>query len=251
MKLVGYVRVSTKGQAEDGLGLAVQEKTIRAWVRANHHRLLRMFRDEGVSGSNGVEEREALPEALNLIASGQAGGLVVARLDRLARNLTVQEAILARVWAAGGQVFAADLGEVARDDPDDPMRTALRQMVGVFSQLERSMITARLRAGRRLKADRGGFAGFGSPPFGYRAVGGDLVPDEVEQEALALIRSLHSEGRSLRGIADTLEASGYRPRRGERWHPESVRRIVVRTEKLARTEAARTEATCVPNPLAT
>jgi DNA invertase Pin-like site-specific DNA recombinase len=187
-----------------------------------------MFKDEGVSGSNGVEEREALPDALNLVASGEASGVVVARLDRLARNLTVQEAILARVWAAGGHVFAVDLGEVAKDDPDDPMRTALRQMVGVFSQLERAMITARLRAGRRLKADRGGFAGFGSPPFGFRAETGQLLPDEDEQKALALVRRLHGKGRSLRQIAEALEAAGHRPRRSGHWHAESLRRIVAR-----------------------
>ena len=226
MKVVGYVRVSTTKQAEEGLGLDVQQRAIRSWARAGHHLIVGIFRDEGVSGSNGVEEREALPEALNLIASGAAAGLVVARLDRLARNLTVQEAILARVWAAGGQVFAADLGEIAKDDPDDPMRTALRQMVGVFSQLERSMITARLRAGRRLKASRGEFAGFGSPPFGFKAEGGQLVPDMDEQKTVAVIRRLHEQGRSLREIAQALESAGHKPRRAARWHAESLRRIV-------------------------
>jgi DNA invertase Pin-like site-specific DNA recombinase len=233
MKLAGYARVSTTHQAEEGLGLDVQQRAIRAWARTNHHRIVRMFKDGGVSGSNGVEEREALPDALNLIAGGGADGLVVARLDRLARNLTVQEAILGRVWAAGGHVFTADLGEVPKDDPDDPMRTALRQMVGVFSQLERAMITARLRAGRRLKADRGGFAGFGSPPFGLRAENGQLVPDEEEQKALSLIRRLHGRGRSLRQIADALEAAGHRPRRGKVWHAESLRRIIARVSEPA------------------
>jgi DNA invertase Pin-like site-specific DNA recombinase len=227
MKVVGYGRVSTARQVEEGLGLKVQERAIRSWARASHHRIVGMFRDEGVSGSNGVEEREALPEALNLIAGGEAGGLVVARLDRLARNLTIQEAILARVWAAGGQVFTADMGEIPKDDPEDPMRTALRQMVGVFSQLERSMIAARLRQGRREKARQGGFA-FGSPPYGFRATGGELVPDQAEQEALALIRRLHKKGRSLREIAVALEKAGHKPRRADRWHVESVRRIVRR-----------------------
>src|SRR5207244_11738718 len=87
--------------------------------------------------------------------------------DRLARTLSVQEAALASVWAQGGRVFLPE-GEVLRDDPDDPMRTAMRQMMGVFSQLERGMITARLRAGRAAKAASGGYA-YGSPPFGWRA----------------------------------------------------------------------------------
>jgi hypothetical protein len=55
---------------------------------------------------------------------------VVARLARLARALTVQKASLAVAWQAGGHVFTADAGEVLRDDPANPMRTALRQVVG-------------------------------------------------------------------------------------------------------------------------
>jgi hypothetical protein len=59
--------------------------------------------------------------------------LILAKLDCLARSLTVQEAVLAKVWAAGGLVFAVDHGEVQPDDPDDPARTAFRQMMGVFA----------------------------------------------------------------------------------------------------------------------
>ena len=57
------------------------------------------------------------------------GGVVVYNLDRLARKLTVQEGVLATVWDRGGSVFSlGDGGEVQQDDPDDPMRTAMRQM---------------------------------------------------------------------------------------------------------------------------
>ena len=63
---------------------------------------------------------------------------------------------------AGGHVFTTDQGEVPRDDPDDPMRTAMRKMAGVMYELDRRLVVARLRRGRRLKAKRGGFAGGGS-----------------------------------------------------------------------------------------
>jgi DNA invertase Pin-like site-specific DNA recombinase len=229
MKVVGYIRVSTEKQANDGLGLAVQEKAIRRWAKEHRHRLVRVVRDEGVSGTLPAEERPGLAEALSLIRNGKAAGLVIARLDRLARELTVQEAILAQVWRHAGSMFTSDSGEVARDDPDDPMRTAMRQMMGVFSQLERAMIGARLRAGRKLKAERGGFA-YGSPPFGYKAEGGGLVEEPEEQQALKRIRQLTSRGASLRTIARTLEAEGYRPKRANRWHPETLRLILSRSE---------------------
>lgn len=229
MKLVAYLRVSTDRQAEEGFGLEAQREAIRRWARDHGHRIAAWTVDEGVSGSNGLESRRGLLDALTLLEDGVAGGLVVARLDRLARNLTVQEGTLAKVWALGGAVFSADLGEVPRDDPDDPMRTALRQVVGVFAQLERGMIRARLRAGRRAKAERGGYA-YGAPPFGWRAEGRELVPAPDEQATIRRAVELRGSGASLRTIAATLEAEGRRPRRSNRWHPRTVAALIERAD---------------------
>jgi DNA invertase Pin-like site-specific DNA recombinase len=77
----------------------------------------------------------------------------------------VQEATLALVWQRGTRVFAADTGEVHRDDPDDPMRTAIRQVMGVFAELDRKMVAKRLRDGRLAKAAAGRKA-VGDYPFG-------------------------------------------------------------------------------------
>jgi DNA invertase Pin-like site-specific DNA recombinase len=225
MKLIAYLRVSTDLQADQGLGLDVQRKGIRAWATSNGHRIVGWHSDEGISGSNGFEARQALLDALNDLEDGKAAGLVVYRLDRLARKLTVQEATLARVWALGCSVHSVDLGEVPQDDPDDPMRTALRQMVGVFAQLERGMIAARLRAGRRLKAERGGYAG-GAPSFGVRAEGRELVLDELEQRTIARIQDLHRQAQSSRVIAQILNDEGLPSKRGGLWSSATVARVV-------------------------
>jgi DNA invertase Pin-like site-specific DNA recombinase len=229
MKLVAYLRVSTDRQAE-GLGLDVQARGIQRWARDNGHRIVLVTRDEGVSGSNGVDGRLGLHDALAAVKHGTAQGVVVYRLDRLARKLTVQEATLAKLWDMGATVFAVDIGEVPRDDPADPMKTAVRQMVGVFAQLERGMIAARLRSGRLLKAERGGYAGFGAPPYGTRSVAGALVVDPDEQEAVDRAFALRSSGASLRTIAETLTSEGYRPKRTARWHPETLRRMLARAQ---------------------
>lgn len=228
MKLIAYLRVSTDRQVDDGLGLDVQEQAIRCWAAAHDHRIVAWHRDAGVSGSHGLAEREGLHDGLALLRDGTGAGLVVYRLDRLARKLTVQEAVLAKVWEVGATVYTVDLGEVARDDPDDPMKTALRQMIGVFAQLERGMINARLRSGRTLKAERGGYAGYGSPRYGTRSRAGVLVVDEHEHAAMRRAIELRREGSSLRYIAVTLAAEGYRPRRSDRWHPETLRRLLAR-----------------------
>lgn len=227
MRLIGYARVSTRGQVIHGTSLPGQKKAIRKWCRDGTHRLLDICEDGAVSGTKALHEREGLYCALQLIRDGRADGIVLQNLDRLARELTIQEAALAAVWSHGGRVFTYESGEVLRDDPDDPMRTALRQMAGVFSQLERALVVKRLRTGRQRKAEAGGYA-VGGPSYGHRAEGRALVPDDREQAALDRIRELHGDGKSLREIAAVLTAEGHRPKRSDRWHPETLKRIVAR-----------------------
>jgi DNA invertase Pin-like site-specific DNA recombinase len=184
-----------------------------------------VYRDEGISGT--VEDREGLEEALAAVRFNGADGLVVSSLDRLARSLTIQEAALQQAWGADGRVFTVDQGEVLTDDPDDPVRTFVRQVLGAVSQLEVGMIARRLRRGRQFKADRGGYA-YGAPPFGYRAEGGELVPDSVEQETVQRIDELRRRGKSYREIADEFNDEGVAAKRAARWHPMAIKRIADR-----------------------
>lgn len=225
MRLMAYLRVSTDLQADQGMGLAVQRQAIRAWAKGNGHRIVGWHSDEGISGTNDVDARPGLLDALTALEAGEAMGLVTYKLDRLARKLTVQEATLARIWSLDCCAFTVDLGEIPQDDPDDPMRTALRQMVGVFAQLDRGMIAARLRAGRRMKAASGGYAG-GAPRYGMRAEGRSLVADEGEQASIARLRALDQQGCSSRQIADTLNAEGVPSKRGGSWSSATVCRVL-------------------------
>jgi DNA invertase Pin-like site-specific DNA recombinase len=227
-KVVGYLRVSTDAQAEHGFGLEIQEAAIRDWARREGVVVVGLYTDAGVSGSNGLDGREGLPAAMAALRSGRAAGIVVYRLDRLARDLVLQETLLNEVRRMGCAVHSTTGGEAAylADDPEDPSRRLIRQILGAVSEYERSLISLRLRSGRRSKAANGGFA-YGSPPFGWESIDGTLVEVASEQQIIERMRSLHAGGRSVRGIAEDLNAEGVVAKRvGSRWHPTTVARVL-------------------------
>ncbi len=109
-----------------------------------------------------------------------------------------------------------------RDDPDDPMRTAMRQMAGVFAELDRRLIIKRLRDGRRAKAAQGGKA-VGRYPFGWSKEG-EVVR---EQRVLVAIRDLRQDGQRWQDVAERLNAGGapYRPRNADAWTAAGLAKV--------------------------
>ncbi len=233
---VDNLRVSTDRQAEKGFGLDVQKRAILAWASHEGHRIVRWCKDEGLSGSNGLEAREGLAEALGAIKRDEAKGVVVFHLDRLARDLILQEQLLVEIRRTpGANLFSTSAAEAhfLSDDPDDPSRKFVRQILGAVSEYESGIIALRLRSGRKRKSERGGFA-YGSPPFGYKAKDGELRAEPEEQATLARIVELRGGGSSLREICCTLENEGRLTKRGgARWHPAVVRDVIARSVRSA------------------
>lgn len=227
-RAVCYLRVSTAGQAVDGYGLDAQEAAIRQYVGHLGYDVVAIIRDEGVSGTLPAHERPGLMQAIGLLGTGDTDTLVIARLDRLARDLTTQEAILAQCWGLCADVHSADLGLIHQDDPDDPMRTAMRQMVGVFAQLDRALVIKRLRDGRRAKVATGG-KGSGSYPYGWCKSG--EVP--TEQRVLTYIRRLRDLGQPWQAIAEDLNVEGLTPRSVARWSAANVAKVARHSQKAA------------------
>jgi len=226
MRLGAYLRVSRAGQI-DAWGLDRQETAVKQWSRLNRHRIVEWYRDEGVSGTIEAVDRPALSRAIRDIGT-KIDGILVADLDRFARSLTVQETALALCWRAGGVVFTATAGEVHADDPDDPSRTLIRQVMGAVIEYEKRQGWRRMRQGMLAKAAAGRHA-VGQYAYGYRGVGKgksrDAGPDENEQRAVARILELRADGASYRQIAATLDAEGLRPRKAGSWSPMSVRNV--------------------------
>lgn len=93
---------------------------------------------------------------------------------------------------------------------------------------QRGSIWERLEQGRKMKAARGGYAGYGSPPFGLTSINGELVEEPHEQAVIELIRRHHKSGKSLQQIANWLNEQGYRTKRCQLWKRISVKRVLDR-----------------------
>lgn len=234
-RYVVYLRVSTDQQADTGQGLSIQEEACRAWLRRERHRLVEVCSDAGRSGGLDVGHRPGLARALALIGADRADGILVHRLDRLARDLVLQEQLLAELHRRGKQLASVDLTEHAslEHSPDDPTRALVRRMLGSIAQYEREVIRLRLMAGRTRKQLEGGYAG-GSPGYGYAAVRGELVKVPDEQTVIRRIIKLRDAGTSYRGIVDELERRGIRSHASHgRWRPDTIRAICLRHGKQA------------------
>jgi DNA invertase Pin-like site-specific DNA recombinase len=220
-QVVGYVRVSTQEQV-GGFGLDVQRSAIERYCAEHGLKLVRIAEDAGISGSNGLDTRQGLSEALVMIENHQVSTLVVYRLDRLARDLLIQETVMGRIRQAGGQIVSVSEPDI---DSDDPTRVLVRQVLGAISQYEKAVIRGRMVAGRRAAIAAGRWGG-GTRPFGFAGSDGRLDPLPEEQRVIAIARDLRAHGRSLREIADLLNRDGHRTKRGREWHAQQVARVL-------------------------
>jgi DNA invertase Pin-like site-specific DNA recombinase len=221
-RVIGYTRVSTAEQVE-GFGLDVQEAGIRAHCKGHGLRLVAMVSDEGQSGSNGLDDRRGLAEGLARIERGEATALVVYRLDRLARDLLLQETVHARLEVGGAEVLSVSEPAV---EGDDATRVLVRQLLGGIAQYERAVIRGRMMAGKAAKVAQGGYGG-GRPSYGLKATGGELVVNEAEVAVVNTVTRLRDAGESYRAIAIALSEEGITTRTGGKWNPNQIRRIAL------------------------
>lgn len=174
-----------------------------------------------MSGGAPLEDRPGLLAAVSRLCGSGAGVLLVAKRDRLGRDVLVSRLIEREVDRCGGRVLAVD-GAGNGDEPSDRL---MRTMIDAFAEHEREMIRARTKAALASKKARGERTG--QVPFGFRlsADGRHVEPDEAEQRTVARVVELREEGVSIRMIARRLEEEGRRPR-GKRWHARTVQRIL-------------------------
>jgi DNA invertase Pin-like site-specific DNA recombinase len=201
---LGYVRVSTIEQVQSGAGLQAQEASIRNEALRRGWDLVQLFTDAGASGTS-MKGRPALAEALTLLHRGDAGVLIVSRLDRLSRSLVDFAGLMASAQRDGWNLVALDLGI----DLSTPAGEFLASVMASAARWEARIISA--RTVDALAARRAAGIVLGRPVVLPAALG-------------SRVRAERSAGLTFQAIADALNAEGVPTAHGgQRWYPSTVR----------------------------
>lgn len=218
-KTFAYLRVSGMSQLE-GDGFTRQTEAIERFAASSGMVICETFREEGVSGTKDLENRPALQDLLLAIDSGEVRTVLIERLDRLARDLMVQETILGDLRKRGITVISVTEPDLCCDDPS---RKLMRQIFGAIAEYDKAMIVLKLRGARqRIRAKLGRCEG--AKAFGT---------SDAHRPTIERILSLRVAGMAVDTIAETLNAEGHKSKTGGRWYGSSVRNVLIREQKVA------------------
>lgn len=218
MRTINYYRVSTAKQGRSGLGLEAQRAAIAAFCATRGCDAL----GEYVEIESG--KRDDRPELARALHHAKVTGatLVIAKLDRLSRNL----AFLATLQDAGTKFIAADMPEA---------NELTIHIMAVMAQAERKAISKRTKDALAAAKARGTKLGnpLGAKAFGERRGNGAAVEairaksQAFAADVMPIITAIKAEGHSsLRAIASELNARGIMTARGGKWAPQAVSDVI-------------------------
>jgi DNA invertase Pin-like site-specific DNA recombinase len=226
-KYVAYYRVSTDKQKKSGLGLEAQQEAVRNYLNGGNWELVATF-TEAESGKR--NDRPALAQALSLCRLHDAT-LVVAKLDRLARNTQFLLTVVKEIGKAG--VVFCDLPTI-QDGPTG--KFLLTQMASV-AELEAGLISQRTKAALKAAKARGQVLGCKNDNIAAYAKRGARASASMRSckaakravDVLPFIQAIQAEGAtSLRQIASALNERKIPTARGGEWSAVQVQRLIGR-----------------------
>lgn len=217
---VAYMRCSGASQV-DRDSFPRQTNAIASCCRSKELELIREYREEAVPGKLDEESRPAFQQMISDLLSNGCRTIVVENMSRLAREYRTQEHLIIYIASKGLALISADTGEdITAAMMGDPMRRALVQIQGIFSELDKNLLVAKLKKAReRQKASTG--RSEGAKPYGMK---------DGEEETVHTMRSLRASGLSCDLIAEALNTNGIPARRGGKWLGCTISRILKREE---------------------
>lgn len=228
-RVIGYCRVSSADQADNGISLDAQRHRLQAYCEAHGLVLARVEEDAGISAKR-TTNRPALQRALGALKKGDAAGLVAVKLDRLSRTTRDVLDLVARAEKEGWALHSLD----ERLDTSSSQGRFVVTVLAAIAQLEREQAAERTKAAMA-ELRRQGKRTSRHPPFGYRFDGDRVVKVAREQKILRRMLTLQAEGAGCYRIASALNAEGVEnPRTGRPWFYGTVRAIVTSARRRTR-----------------
>ena len=218
-KAIGYIRVSTEQQADEGVSLAAQRAKITAWCELNDYELIAIYEDAGISGKT-VSKRPQLQAALAEMKKGMA--LVVYSLSRLARSTKNCIEIADELKATGSDLVSL----TEKIDTSSAMGEFFFTLIAALGQMERKVIGERTKAALAHKKAIG--EKYAPVPFGYEEINKRLEVVKHEADLVAEIFSKRASGETLQSIALALNEQGVIGKQGGKWYASSVSCILKR-----------------------
>jgi DNA invertase Pin-like site-specific DNA recombinase len=208
-KAFGYLRVSGVSQVK-GDGFTRQEKAIKDYAKANNLQIEDVFKEQGISGTK--ENRPALAKLMLSLEQNGHGieTIVIEKLDRLARDLMIQEAIVADFKKRGFNIISTMEGPDLCGD--DPTRKLIRQVMGAVAEYDKTMLVAKLQASRERERIKHGKC---EGRKGYRE---SEEGKAIVRKIIALRRKTKDgRRRTWQQIADILNEEGVSTMDGQPW----------------------------------
>jgi DNA invertase Pin-like site-specific DNA recombinase len=212
-KFVAYYRVSTDKQAKSGLGLEAQKEAVQQRLNGGRRQIVEEF----VEIESGTRVSRPQLDAALAACKKQKAKLIVAKLDRLSRNV----AFLLKLIDAGVEVFFGDLPEL-----NGAMGKFVLITMANVAELEAGLISERTKAALKAAKARGVSLGrHGAEVLApkYRAEANQRAADLAP-----LMREMQGKGYSLRRMATELSRRKIKTPRGGAWHPQTVKQVMVR-----------------------
>jgi len=161
MNVVCYFRVSTDKQAESGLGIEAQKQAVEGFCARQGLSVVSTHTDEGVSGKTNLQDRPALLDAFASLEETAAQAIVVAKIDRLSRDILIQLTLEKTLEQLGARLISA-AGEGTEDE--SPQSTLVRHILAAVAENEAAMVSVRTKAAMKAAKARGTHTG--RPPMG-------------------------------------------------------------------------------------
>lgn len=208
MLFISYLRVSTTRQGQSGLGLEAQRSAVSAHV-AGRGELLAEFVEVESGRRN---DRPQLADALRLCRSKRAL-LIIAKLDRLARSVSFVSGLM----DSGVEFVAVDMPQANR---------LTIHILAAVAEHEREAISQRTRAALAAARARGTKLGNPDPESAKASAVASRQAASFRTGVATLAQMLRADGRTLRAVAEELNARGVKTARGQRWHPSTVSSVL-------------------------